>query len=438
MLTASTLYEWIQTSYQPSLNNNDVNDDWRKTLQLSDINKIRQMDTLWAGKGIIYHVTIIKQNIQQQSNRTIEMIVKHVFPTNCRNNNNNNKKGNDNIIISFGDLRKIRSYHVEHSFYYSLASMLLLCQNISIPQPYYVNRRCHDIHNNDHDEIMIMMSYIPHNQSIINKYDNEESIIYHVLKWLAYFHASYWGTNEYVNKIVQQYQLQKYGSYWNLPTRPDEYNVMCSNNDWKGKLKLNAELIHKYLYEESPYQCLIHGDTKIDNILFHYDQSISSSSQHQEQQEKYNSTPPTTTTTTKKKDNNNKKTKKISKDMIQEDESNINSTVAVTFCDFQYIGKGSPAIDIAYFFISSIHEYDCNEKYIEYYLNHLQHHLTLLSSSSTNNNNKYNHQIPTVNEMMNIIDIAYCDFYRFMCGWGFWGSYERGLHRVKRGLKQFE
>lgn len=429
MLTASRLYEWIQTSFQPSLlflngshDNDSDDDDWRKTLHLSDIQRVRQMDTLWAGKGIIYRVTMMLTSSSyhnEEGEFTIEMIVKHVFPCNTGIGSGGKKKSrnnhDDDVKLSFGDRRKIKSYHVEYSFYHSVASILLQ-HGVSVPHPYYVNRRCHDINNHDRDEIMIMMAYIVQNQTIINR-KGEEYIIYKVLQWLASFHAVFWGTHEYVNGIIERYQLQSYGSYWNLPTRPEEYKSMLNTNNWKGKLKTSAQEIHHYLYEHSPYQCVIHGDTKIDNILFHYSDTSSSSCQQSQNKEPNHRK--------KKRDANKKEEDNIVN--CDADDDNI----SVTLCDFQYCGKGSPATDIAYFFVSSIHEHDCTEHYVEYYLKHLQERLIKSSSSNTK-------KIPTIDEMMNMIDIAYCDFYRFMCGWGFWGSHERGQHRVIRGLKQFE
>jgi Phosphotransferase enzyme family len=119
-------------------------------------------------------------------------------------------------------------------------------------------------------------------------------------------------------------------------------------------------------------QCLIHGDTKDANMLF--------------------------------------------------SENNIGEPIA-TLCDFQYCGKGPPTKDLAYFFCSSA-SLDDEEAALEFYLEQLIKRLPADAMP------------PTMEELKDSLELAYCDFYRFMSGWGYWGS--GGEDRVKAVLNRLD
>lgn len=85
------------------------------------------------------------------------------------------------------------------------------------------------------------------------------------------------------------------------------------------------------------------------------------------------------------------------------------------FVDFQYIGRGPPSKDLAYFFVCGMDCEDdfeqCREKdLVEFYINEL-------ASSGVDAS-----LLPSFDELMKSLDIAYCDLYRWMCGWGVWGN----------------
>lgn len=154
--------------------------------------------------------------------------------------------------------------------------------------------------------------------------------------------------------------LQSMGTYWHLDTRPDEHASM-SNKGWEGRLKLAARAIHERL-QNDPCQSLVHGDVKEANIMF-----------------------------------------------VPNEES---SSDDVVLCDFQYCGRGTPAQDLAYFFCSSIDDLeDRQDEYLEYYVEQLTSYLPTNAST-----------IPTLADMKDSLDWAYCDFLRFMMGWGSWGN----------------
>ena len=66
-------------------------------------------------------------------------------------------------------------------------------------------------------------------------------------------------------------------------------------------------------------------------------------------------------------------------------------------------------VDIAYFLCVAVG--DTDSEYIQYY------HKQLLSK--LNDDDDYQ---PTLEELEESVAIALCDFQRFMCGWGQWGS----------------
>jgi aminoglycoside phosphotransferase (APT) family kinase protein len=105
-------------------------------------------------------------------------------------------------------------------------------------------------------------------------------------------------------------------------------------------------------------QCCVHGDAKDANMLFHHD-----------------------------REKNN---------------------LRVSMYDFQYCGKSPPTKDLAYFLCVAAHDND--RKYVEYY------HEQLLKCLGPNDYR------PTWKELDDSLQLAYCDWARFMAGWGFWGS----------------
>jgi hypothetical protein len=141
---------------------------------------------------------------------------------------------------------------------------------------------------------------------------------------------------------------------------------------WEGRLKRAARAIDECL-KRDPMQCLIHGDAKEANIL------------------------------------------------VQA--SNNDDTVQVAMYDFQYCGKGTPTRDLAYFLCSSCCD-DNETELVEYYYNRL---VEFLPSDVTP---------PTLEHLRISLELAFCDYCRFMAGWGYWGCDIRG--RVKTFLDRLD
>lgn len=144
--------------------------------------------------------------------------------------------------------------------------------------------------------------------------------------------------------------LQPVGSYWHLDTRPEELESM-PRKGWQGRLKRAARAIDDYLKRDS-MQCIIHGDAKDANVLQDGDRT--------------------------------------------------------SMCDFQYVGRGTPTRDLAYFLCSSTDPENESSLLILYH-NELTTHLP------------NNIAAPSLEDLKTSLELAYCDFARFMCGWGFWG-----------------
>jgi thiamine kinase-like enzyme len=94
-----------------------------------------------------------------------------------------------------------------------------------------------------------------------------------------------------------------------------------------------------------------------------------------------------------------------------------------TMCDFQYCGKGPPSKDLAYFFYSSVSPEDEHDA-LTFYLATLRRYLPQGAGA------------PTLEDLITSVELAYCDLYRFLSGWGFWGNDD--ADRVKRVLDRLD
>jgi aminoglycoside phosphotransferase (APT) family kinase protein len=322
---------------------------------------------LWAGMGYVYRVRVAGRP---------DRIVKHVrLPSPQRG-------------LSRGDQRKSDSYHTEANFYEFVVPVLRTRYGVvDLPETYHVRRTPH--------AIFIVMSYIAGSSATHQRPAELESLTPTrtrlVLDWLARFHAATWQTTSSTRNNQQQEEtpwqqgqrlLQKpMGTYWHLDTRPDEHASM-SNKGLEGRLKLAARAIHDRL-QRDPCQCLVHGDVKEANLLFTRDEASSGEAER------------------------------------------------VVLCDFQYCGPGTPSQDLAYFFCSSIEDWDDEggrrqDVYVSYYLGQLTAYLPPTAKP------------PSLAALQDSLDWAYCDFQRFMCGWGTWGNdltarVRRKLHTLDGG-----
>jgi hypothetical protein len=177
---------------------------------------------------------------------------------------------------------------------------------------------------------------------------------------VARLHSYFWG-NEKADCAVEN-GLAEQGTYWYLDTRPDEFESM-SNSGLSGKLKKKAHDIDRALKSHT-YQTICHGDLKACNM------SVSSNSSY------------------------------------------------VTFVDFQYMGKACPAKDLAYLFCCGL---DVDDDFVERQESELLE--LYIHELKANNVGKDNTApLPTLMGLKVGMELAYCDLYRWMLGWGIWGN----------------
>ena len=345
---------------------------------------IRTICSLWAGMGHIYKIDIPQKNsnnnkkiaLRKSSTSDNTSIMTVIIKHIILPKNSSNQ--------TLSNRRKTDSYYVEANFYEQLAPLLIATYNVSVPIPYLIERpNTYTVENTSvsketwsKNEIIIAMSYIENDRTKTYSRKHQRDA---VLTWLANFHAVFWGTDK-ADEAIRTFGLQPEGSYWYLNTRPDEHDEM-SNTGWIGRLKLAARAIADYLQHRDVYQCIIHGDAKEANIM-------------------YTTTP----------------------------SANNNATCCMaTFCDFQYCGKGSFTKDLVYYLMRFDDNDDDNmDDAIEFYLVHLAKQLPPTIAA------------PTLEDLQISLSLAYCDLYRFMIGWGNWGSNNRPNQRVVKMLNQLD
>ncbi len=355
--------------------------DMTAVYDASDLH-IQTLCSLWAGMGHIYKVHVPCTSGKQSGTGRSKS---------SSNKNKNNNQAMLTLIVkhivlptntnqSLSNQRKTDSYFVEANFYEKLVPMLISQYKISVPVPYLIQRPSSEApiskKAQNKNDIVIAMSYVENDRS--QRYSRRQQRDA-VLTWLAHFHAVFWGSQN-AETAVSTYGLQPEGSYWYLNTRPEEHDSMPSTG-WIGRLKTAARAIADYLQHRDIYQCIIHGDAKEANILYACENSICSNE----------------------------------------------VCCQATFCDYQYCGKGSLTKDLVYYLMRFDDKDDDNmDEAIEFYLQQLKERLPPDVSA------------PTLQDLQISMPLAYCDLYRFMIGWGNWGSNNRPNRRVTNLLNQLD
>jgi len=191
--------------------------------------------------------------------------------------------------------RKLESYRVESNWYQDYAGQC----TAECVVPVCLGQSSFD------DATLLLLSdldtHYPERYSRLNRAGVTSG-----LHWLAHFHARFLGT--------APNGLWPTGTYWQLQTRPDEFDVMAD-----GELKQAASWLHEKL-ESCAYKTLVHGDAKVTNFCF---------------------------------------------------ESSGDGVAAV---DFQYVGAGVGIRDVVYFLGSCLDETelaDNDSEYLDIYFNEL-------------------------------------------------------------------
>ena len=215
----------------------------------SDIEYIETVQSLWSGYGNISRYRIGSQLV----------IIKTI---DIQTQQRDHPRGWQS---DFGHQRKLSSYLNELNFYQQIA-----CKTDShcrVPKLY--------VGQGDDSQLVFIMedlnaqgfslryehAPIIHNtpQSPLTVMDISP-IAASVIKWLAYFHATFMQTPaQHPIDITNQWQQ---GTYWHLATRPHEYANMPHS-----ALKQAAKTLDEQL-RNATFQTLLHGDAKIANFCF--------------------------------------------------------------------------------------------------------------------------------------------------------------------------
>lgn len=190
------------------------------------------VQTLWSGYGEIVRYRL-------NGGKYPSIIVKHIqLP-----NEHNHPRGWN---TTQSHERKLKSYHVETSWYQHFAKMT--SEDCRVAKVFKVL--------NDTSEILIIMEDL--NSAGYDLRLQPESVSLadakNCLTWLAHLHARFIG--------VSPTGLWSIGTYWHLDTRPDEYNRMENR-----QLKTAAKAIDQRL-NEATFQTIVHGDAKLANFCF--------------------------------------------------------------------------------------------------------------------------------------------------------------------------
>ena len=353
--------------------------------------EVSHVQRLWGGMG-----AVLEAHASTGSGVSAKLIIKHICSW-------------GEMALSFADERKRVSYCCESKFFEALAGELRQAAGCSVPAGLLVDR-------SSDGTINVVMSKMPGQpysstraapqeekaalraaaSGAISDLESEESDepdnnhdsigaaeTATAVAFLARMHAQTWRPR--ADAAVAQ-GLQPQGSYWYLDTRPHELEAMLPKTGWEGRLRRAAKAIDQRL-KEDPNQCIIHGDTKADNMSFDDD-----------------------------------------------------VVGGVSMCDFQYCGRGNPMKDLAYLLCCAA-DAGCSAASSEKYLGQYHTHLcTALTGRGA--------EPPSLVTLQASLDLAYVDLCRWMCGCeavhpgddsrGYWGDVSSLQSTVRDVLQRID
>ncbi|OQR92685.1 hypothetical protein THRCLA_08627 [Thraustotheca clavata] len=190
-----------------------------------------------------------------------------------------------------------------------------------------------------------------------NAYSMSGKYLDAALDWLANFHASYW------NYSNDDHGVGTDGGYWYLATRQEELEAM-GNDNLSNKLRTNAKMIDART-RDPQFETLLHGDAKSANMLW-------------------------------KKSGNE---------------------ITCAWVDFQYVGQGLGARDLAYMLCSSTNRSALKN------LDQILHRYFTTFDQTMVKLGRSDHGY-TLEKLKEHFEWCLLDYVRFMAGWGFWGNYD--------------
>ncbi len=203
-----------------------------KITQASACKEVEVIQSLWSGYGKISRYQFLGSSISTVVVKCISLDRAESHPRGWNTDNSH--------------LRKVKSYEVETLWYENWNQ---LCTKESRVPNFIGSYK-------EGEEQWIVLEDLDANYQI-RKQDLNLTEVKVCLKWLANFHATF-----LTKKPIRLWEV---GTYWNLGTRPDEWQKIEHK-----KLKAKAQLIDEIL-NKSKFQTIVHGDAKLANFCFSKD-----------------------------------------------------------------------------------------------------------------------------------------------------------------------
>ena len=222
------------------------------------ISNERTLAQLWAGYGSVNSLTCSLSNGDR-----IPLIIKRVNPPSDS---------------SISHERKLKSYHVEASFYSEVAPMIDAAVTeasvkCAIPQPYLIESTKKEGTKLQNPTFQFLLSDL--RTRFPDEYgSNDELRTMTALRWLAAFHAIFWEHEEVLSDQAQEKAnennsspfLWEHGGYWHLDTRLEEWEDM--DYSWAALKNCAFAIDERMKADGRKMKTLVHGDFKAANILF--------------------------------------------------------------------------------------------------------------------------------------------------------------------------
>eukprot|EP00906_Rhabdomonas_costata_P008371 RCo011941 len=328
-----------------------------------DSTQYRSMASLWSGYGTVQRVT----------SGSTSVVVKKVQPPPSDG--------------SIGDSRKRASYRNESIFYTQLAPLVMAGVSGALKLPCYIPaalavQPSPEVETDSRTFILTDLARgFPVHSSSLNLDQTRTA-----LRWLAGFHALFWQYPCHSPLLREGHhksssepscrrdghrgarprgtgcgEIAPQGSYWYLETRLEEFARLTAAKH--SRIKAAAKAVDQHL-RDCPHQTLIHGDFKCENLQFSKDGR------------------------------------------------------SVAAVDFQYCGKGVPSKDLAYLLHTSVARVVLarEEELLAEYHTSLLEYLRQLGHPE-----KVPRNFP-LSALAAQYLLAVLDFYRFLLGWGTWGT----------------
>lgn len=333
------------------------------TVDISTPLRERPIQSLWADYGTISELELEVEGAEEEGEKkrkeTTTVIVKRVKPP----------RGDSGDI---GHQRKLDSYVCEAAFYQHCARRTIE-GGAAIAEPLLISTSESSDEKKSFSLTLVLSDLRPTHPYFARGGLKPEQL-QASLRWLARFHAVWWGCrgeNESDNKnndddypILPKELADREGTFWHLDTRPEEWAAIPGDGGgFLSNLKREAKGIADELKAEAKeFSTLNHGDAKAANFCW------------------------------------------------------SSSPTSAAAYDFQYVGRGVGARDVAYLLSSAGSSCDEQlESSLDFYFGRLQEDLRSLGKISEAE--KYTREI-----LMYHFRLSTADFVRFMAGWGTWGG----------------